>query len=254
MASAVSQLGAFLFRWRSYLPLILLAPIGIAIAKLHQPAASPASDYGWEILCVATALVGWMLRCYIVGVAAPGTSGRQTRSFKAASLNTTGPYSVVRHPLYLSNLVIIVALSSFPHVLIVPPVVGLAAIAYYACIARREEDFLRERFGDMFDRWAARVPMMMPAPGLWVPSDHRFDWRIPLRREYYALALVLILPVMMDAAEHFKDSGRITFDPLWAPMALLGAAAFLVCRILKKRRRGLPARNGLHATARLNVP
>ena len=253
MTRAVSQLGAFLFRWRSYLPLILLPPIGMAIARFHQPGASAASDYGWEILSVTAALVGWLLRCYTVGVAAPGTSGRQTRSFKAESLNTTGPYSVVRHPLYLGNLVIAVALSSFPRVWIVPPLVGLAAIAYYACIARREEEFLRQRFGDMFKRWAARVPMMIPAPGLWVPSDHRFDWRIPLRREYYALALVLILPVMMDAAEDFKGSGRITFDPLWAPVALLGAAAFLVCRILKKRRRWRQMSDGLHVTARLHV-
>ena len=231
----VSRLGDFFFRWRSYLPLLLLPFVAIAIARFQYPFGSRGADLTWEVLCVLLALGGFAVRVYTVAFAAPGTSGRNTRKQKAASLNTTGPYSVVRHPLYLANSIIALGLSLFTHAWIVPPLVVILAVGYYACIAQREEQYLRKQFGAAFDAWAARVPAIIPALSRYVPADQPFEWRVVLRREFYALALILVMPLVLDVAEDLHETGVFDLDPVWTVAAAVGGGLFVVLRFLKKR-------------------
>jgi protein-S-isoprenylcysteine O-methyltransferase Ste14 len=231
---ALLRVGDFCFRWRSYLPLLLLPLIVGAIVRAQYPFGSHAVDLAWEMGCVLVAVAGLALRVWTVGVAAPGTSGRNTRHQKATSLSTTGPYSIVRHPLYLANGVIAVGLALFPHTWMAPPLVAGLALAYYACIAQREEHFLRERFGAAFDEWAARVPAAMPALERYVPAVRPFRWKVALGREFYALALILVAPLLLDIAEDFHDTGHFDLDPVWTAVAVPGTVLFVVSRHLKK--------------------
>ena len=245
--AAVLTLGAFFFRWRSYLPLLVLPMIWFAIVGSQHPFASHVDDLIWEAISVTVALLGQAIRVWTVGLAAPGTSGRNTRQQKAAVLNTTGPYSVVRHPLYVGNMLIALGLAMFPHAWIAPPLMALAAAGYYACIAASEDEYLRERFGPRFTAWAARVPAFVPNPLLYVRAERAFDPRAVLRREFYGVALILIAPFLLDLLEDFLEEGRLTLDPVWTPTAVLGAVVFVVLRTLKKRgrrRRGVKERAG----------
>ncbi len=231
----VLALGDFFFRWRSYLPLILLPMVAFAIARFQHPFGSHAADLSWEGSSLVLALVGQALRVWTTGVAAPGTSGRNTRRQKAATLSITGPYSMVRHPLYLANTLIALGLAMFPHTWVAAPAVALAAAGYYGCIAMREETYLRARFGVRFERWAERVPGFIPNPGLYVSAARRFTPRAVLRREFYGVALILIAPLVLDVAEDFIAEGVLTFDPVWVSTALIGAGIFVVLRTIKKR-------------------
>jgi len=47
--------------------------------------------------------LGLFIRAYAVGHTPANTSGRNTKEQLADELNTTGIYSMVRHPLYLGN-------------------------------------------------------------------------------------------------------------------------------------------------------
>ncbi len=229
------RVGEFFFRWRSYLPLLLLPVVAVAIARSQYPFGSPGADLTWEIACVLLALGGFAIRVYTVGVSAPGTSGRNTREQKAVSLNTTGPYSVVRHPLYLANSIIALGLSLFTHAWITPPLVVVLAVGYYACIAQREEQYLRQRFGAAFDAWAARVPAIIPALSRSVPAARPFEWRVVLRREFYGLALIMVMPLVLDVAEDLHETGVFDLDPVWTVAAAGGGGLFVVLRFLKKR-------------------
>lgn len=236
--------GDFLFRWRSYLPLLLVPLVVAAVERFQHPIRSHIGDLAWEALCVAVALAGVAMRAVTVGFAAPGTSGRNTRQQKARTLNTTGPYSIVRHPLYVANAVIVLGLALFPHTWLAPPAVAVLTLAYYACIARREEAFLHERFGAEFDAWAARVPAVVPAPRRWRRPDRRFDWRVVARREFYALGLVLVVPLLLDVVEDRHETGGLQLDPVWTAVAGVGAGLFGALRLAKKRaaaRRGTVA-------------
>src|SRR5574341_1438089 len=99
--------GNFLFRWRNYTPLLLLPLFFMAApesAKMERVFGEANSD-SWTYLCMGVSLLGLLIRAATVCHAAPGTSGRNRHGQLAESLNTTGMYSIVRHPLYLGNFV-----------------------------------------------------------------------------------------------------------------------------------------------------
>src|SRR5262245_51936733 len=93
-----------LFRWRSWWPLALLPAFWIANRFSQIAIRSDIAEAWWESCSLAMAAAWWLVRAYTVGTGAPGTSGRTTIAPEAESLNTTGPYSVVRHPLYIANI------------------------------------------------------------------------------------------------------------------------------------------------------
>ena len=99
--------GNRLFRWRSYLPLAL---VPLALLALREAGAPAGGTQLWRLGCLGLSLVGFAIRCVTKGTVPKGTSGRNTKRLKAAALNTTGMYSVVRHPLYLGDAM------ALPHV------------------------------------------------------------------------------------------------------------------------------------------
>ena len=229
--------GDALFRRRSWLPLLLL-PLFLAsfIGERHL-FDSPLASLFWELGCFAIALVGIGLRLFTTGTSPRGTSGRNTREQKASSLNTTGPYSIVRHPLYVANFLIAVGLSLFSRTWFLPVIVSLATVLYYERIAMREEEFLDERFGDAFRRWAERVPAAIPSLKTWSPAAQPFDWRRALDREFYVISEVALAFFFLDVMEDVAAEGRFELDPVWTPVAALGVLLFVVMWTRKKFRR-----------------
>ena len=98
--------GRFLFKYRGQLPVIILVA-GFAVYLKSQSDSqlvfSGINLISYERGCLIITLTGLLLRFFIVGYAFPNTSGRDTKELKADFLNTTGFYSVLRHPLYTSN-------------------------------------------------------------------------------------------------------------------------------------------------------
>ena len=117
---------------------------------------------------IATALLAILLASTsaVFGVAALRHLGRQwaveARTVQEHHLVTTGPYSLVRHPIYtaLYGLLLATALS-------VSTATGLVigAVLYGAGTLLRtriEDRLLRETFGATFDDYARRVPSLLP--------------------------------------------------------------------------------------------
>src|SRR6187431_3684361 len=108
--------GTWLFRWRSYLPLVLVAFFAIAFRGYRWPFESYARYALWAELCFGVSFLGLACRCLTIGFAPWGTSGRNTKEQIADQLNTTGMYSFVRHPLYLGNFLIGLGVFSAPFI------------------------------------------------------------------------------------------------------------------------------------------
>ena len=106
-----------------------------------------------------------------------GTSGRNTREQVANTLNRTGIYSVVRHPLYLGNYLIILGFALWPHVWWLIVLTSCFYALYYERIMLAEENFLRQRFGETFEKWSAQTPAFLPKFRGWKPSAVPFCWR-----------------------------------------------------------------------------
>ncbi len=78
-------------------------------------------------------------------------------------LITSGPFSKVRHPLFLAFFLLTVGtglpFSTWP-ALLVATVLSLAGVAVRV---RAEETLLRGRFGEQYERYADRVPAFIPS-------------------------------------------------------------------------------------------
>lgn len=165
----VVKLGGRLFTWRTSLPL------PIALALLAIPARVPP----WTFLWPGAALVaaGELVRLWAVHQI--GVISR-TRSDRLGPLVSTGPFAIVRNPLYLGNIALWTGFclsADLPW--LVPPVVLLLAFVYHA-IVRWEEGFLESRLGEAYRAYAASVPRWIPSgasPPSPTESGGRFSWR-----------------------------------------------------------------------------
>jgi len=190
----------------------------LTIVYAHYPFDETA-DLIWELGAFSVVLLGLGLRFYMVGITAgPGRPNAANR------LDTTGPYSLVRHPLASANLVIAIGLSLFPHGWVLSVVVTVIAVPYYRRRIRRDDDMLRAQFGADFERWAARVPALLPRPFGYVPRERPFEWARITRREYSLAAVILLVPIVIDVAEDFVGTMTLVIDPVWSIVAVFGVA------------------------------
>jgi protein-S-isoprenylcysteine O-methyltransferase Ste14 len=236
--------GRWLFRWRSFFPLFLAAPI---LLVMHHPdyldQVRTWPDY-WGLGCMAVSLVGLGIRAATVGCVPQGTSGRNTKAGQIAdALNTTGMYSLVRHPLYLGNFVIWLGVAMYCAVWWLVAIVALLFWVYYERIMFAEEEFLRRKFGDAYVQWAADTPAFFPKLKGWRPPGLPFSFRTVLRREYSGLFGIVAVFFVLKVYERVVIHRDLTVEPVWSGIFAAGLVIFLTLRTLK-RRTGLLAVEG----------
>jgi len=229
--------GNWLFRWRSFLPLVLFVPFVIDMRHFEWPMHSRQLQDVWELCCLAVALGGLAVRVVTIGHVPDGTSGRNTKHQLATALNTTGIYSIVRHPLYLGNFLMWLGMAMFCRDWQLLVIFVLAFWLYYERIMIAEEAFLRNKFGQEFDDWAARTPAFIPRVRQWHAPSLRFSVRKALRQEYSGFFGLIGVFVGLDLVSHLIVDGQPTIDLQWAILGVFGLAVYLTLRTLKKRTR-----------------
>ncbi len=151
--SANRDIRALLFRYRSYTPLPL-------VALMLLFAAPTARSFLWGL---PIAFAGELIRLW--GVSIAGSETRVTGGVGASQLVTSGPFAWVRNPLYVGNILLYLGLgvASFALFPWLQAGAGLWFAFQYSAIVGLEEDFLLERFGEQYRRYAAAVPRFIPA-------------------------------------------------------------------------------------------
>lgn len=81
---------------------------------------------------------------------------------KKVVLVDTGPYSVVRNPLYLFTLIGAAGIGAQTSSLVIASVCTLAAAVVLSAVVRKEEAYLKGKFGASYDQYAERVPRFLP--------------------------------------------------------------------------------------------
>jgi protein-S-isoprenylcysteine O-methyltransferase Ste14 len=240
--------GNWLFRWRSYLPLVLYVAASGVLLWGPVPDAQDLERWGtFEAVCLAVSLSGLLVRALTIGYTPRGTSGRNTSEGQVAeSLNTRGIYGMVRHPLYVGNFLMWIGLVMYLGSWGFTVIVALSFWLYYERIMFAEEAFLRRKFGQSYVDWSLKTPAFIPRWGGWQPAGVPFSLRNVFKREYngfLAVFLTFAWISWMQSARGLAASGgdwtEARVQSIW--LALLGAAlvVFLLLRTLKKHTRML---------------
>jgi protein-S-isoprenylcysteine O-methyltransferase Ste14 len=230
------QEGEWLFRWRSYVPLVLLAILFGAFQGFHYPYMNHTLDQIWDLFCFAVALFGLSIRVITVGFVPGRTSGRNTGGQVADELNTSGMYSIVRHPLYFGNAWMWLGVSLFLHVWWCSLIVMLGFFLLYERVIMAEERFLRERFGEAFEEWASRTPAFWPRVRLWKKPALPFSVRAVLKRENSSLFAIVTLFFLFETIGDVVVEKKFEIDMVWLVIFLVGLVLYVTLKILKKMK------------------
>jgi protein-S-isoprenylcysteine O-methyltransferase Ste14 len=148
-----TRLGGWLFRHRTILPL----PVAVAILAI--PAGDAASSAPLVVSGVVVTVLGELIRLW--GVHHIGVISR-TRTDRLGPLVASGPFAIVRNPLYAGNIMLWVGFALTARLVWLAPVILALLGAEYHAIVRWEERLLDSRLGDGYRTYAARVPRWMP--------------------------------------------------------------------------------------------
>jgi len=229
--------GAWLFKWRSYLPLLLIPLFAIALKNSEFIERVFGDDIGdlWESIAVIVSFLGLAIRCFTVGYVPRGTSGRNTQSQVAEMLNTTGMYSITRNPLYLGNFIIIFGITLFIQVWWLALIVWAGFWFYYERIIFAEEEFLRSKFGSEFIAWAQRTPMVIPNFKNWRKLSLPFSFKTVLRREFSTYFAIVAVYFFLEIAGTIFTEKRFSVGHSWLIFFFVNMAIYFTLLILKKK-------------------
>ncbi|MGN6690806.1 MAG: methyltransferase family protein, partial [Sphingopyxis sp.] len=152
-------------------------------SKDWGPFQTAFGDCAWFWLSLGVASAGAIVRVFTSGWAALGTSGRAKVAAEASELNTTGPYSLVRNPLYVGRILNFTGLAMLSGSWVFGALVFLLGVLIYERISTYEEEFLRGKFGEAHAAWAKDVPSRLPRVPGGVPPRYACGWERGSGRE-----------------------------------------------------------------------
>ncbi len=153
----------FFFQFRSFTPI----PIALSIIYFAQPVLT------LMIPGVGLLLIGEYIRIWAVSHAGGAT---RTRDVGAPFLCTSGPYSRVRNPLYIGNLMMfsgIVLIAGSPNLPLMLGVTVTFFIVQYSLIVSLEEETLIGIFGEPYAIYRKNVRALLPRLTAWKDAEPR---------------------------------------------------------------------------------
>jgi len=226
--------GNWLFKRRSYIPLILYA-FAIVVIIFSKDEFVLFTNIYWSMACLLICFFGLFIRVITIATTPTGTSGRNTKQGQLAEeLNTKGIYSVVRHPLYLGNFLMWFGLFLFVGNFWFVIICSLLFWVYYERIMFAEEMFLRKKFGDDYLKWAENVPAFFPKLNKWEKSELSFSTKNVLKREYSGFFASILSFSIVDFLKHYFYNDEFMLTWHWQIILPIGLLVYIVLRSLKK--------------------
>ena len=140
------------FKSRSYTP--------IPILSMMLYFARPNSPY--FLLGIILIVIGEIIRLRSVSFAGGET---RTMNVGASSICKSGPYSIVRNPLYIGNVMIYIGfalVAGSAYVITISLITLVYFLIQYSLIISLEEEALEKKFGDEYIAYKRAVPSIIP--------------------------------------------------------------------------------------------
>lgn len=146
---------------------------------------------------IALVVVGEFLRLW--SVRHIGVISR-TRAARLGPLVATGPYLLIRNPLYAGNALLWAGFVAWSGLLWMEPVAALLFVLQYGLLVRWEERQLAECFGTAYHSYQRRAPRWLPRvdslPDAWNQAP-RHAWGPVLFSERGTLLTVAIMAILL---------------------------------------------------------
>lgn len=191
------KLGEFLFKYRSYTPI----PFLLLLLLFARP--TELTLISGFVLVIAGELVR------IWGVSYAGGETR-TRSAGASKLVTQGPFSYVRNPLYVGNIIIYLGIAIMANTF--TPVLQIAILAfscfqYYFIVVDTEEPKLKELFKESYEDYSLNVKRFLPGSAYnsskqsSVKFDLKAGWKSE-KRTFQSMITAVFMVVLIYILSH----------------------------------------------------
>lgn len=216
--------GVWLRRRKKWLPMIFIA--SVIFALLVTPPFTIIKNTAFlTIISILAAVCGMWVRYLAM----------QTKSRSLPDMiQAEGIYSVVRFPFYLSNILIMLALTLY--VGIVWYTVSVVLIGWIVAekIILNEENALQNKYGTQFTQWSKRTSCLIPNFVAW----NRSQYSAPKKETVCSLLLQVLLIVAGFSIINLLKNIMIYFSfrvgYVWLAALLIIAVFYLFSRLVPK--------------------
>ena len=229
--------GDFLFRYRSYLPIIIVIAGIYAYVQKESSGGFTGENHRqlYELACFSICIAGFLIRKFTIGFADERTSGRNTYEGQVAqSLNTAGIYSLCRHPLYVGNFLIWLGLAAFTqNIWFIAAFIFLFWV-YYERIMYAEEEFLISKFGDDYLDYSKSVPAFIPNFANYKKPRNKFDFRKVIKQEKSGILNLFAAIFMLRGFGQYFSGEEVIIEKYWFYGLIFAMIWYLVIKFLQK--------------------
>ena len=176
--------------------LLMLPLVLIVHPALAETLAGEAMEQAGILLVVAGVLGRFWSILYIGG-------------HKNRTVVRSGPYSMCRHPLYLSSTIGALGFGLLLESASLAVALTALTFAILMATARREEAYLRQEFGPAYDAYAAVTPAILPDISRFETEDQVTFSPARLRVNFADALVFLGLIPLAELIEGARDSGML---------------------------------------------
>ncbi len=226
--------GNYLFRNRSHIPVVLFI---LAIPVIFITDISKLTELTrlvFLVIGVSLSVMGFIIRAITIGSTPAGTSGRNTKEGHVAEqLNTSGIYSIIRHPLYLGNYLMWIGIVVFTYNIFFVIIISLAYGLYYERIMIAEERFLEKKFGQSYLDWSLQAPAFFPTFSKYRKSNMVLSVKSILRREYSGVLATIFGFWFIDNLRYYFDTNTFDYNRISGIVLIVTIVVVIILRSLK---------------------
>lgn len=193
-----------MFKHRGFVGVICLLPVGITVI-FSSPfiAENSLTDFITDVL-------GWF--CFGLYVTFRIWATLYVGGRKDKELQTQGPYSVTRNPLYLGTFCFALSISFFLESISLVVATILAIAIYSRWVIATEEEVLLKTFGDTFSNYVKNTPRLFPRFSHYYATDFVEVNRRALKTETKRLWFAALLPVIIERIMYLRT---VPWWPHW---------------------------------------
>jgi protein-S-isoprenylcysteine O-methyltransferase Ste14 len=195
--AAKSVTDSWIFTHRSLIGIACLAPAGLAVL-FSRPWIAESSP--WALVMD---FAGWVLFLAYLGMRIWATL--YVGGVKDKVLQTTGPYSITRNPLYVGGFCFALSIAFLLKSFSLAVLALIASAAYVRWVVPAEEEVLESIFGEVFREYKRRTPRMIPRPSLYTAAP-TVEVRVrAMRTEAKRLFTASMMPILVFILLHFRN-------------------------------------------------